>query len=148
MNKTARKEHLGRRIAARRHQRGLSQTVLAKRVGIDPSYLSRIENGKVHPTIRTGVKIANALRMSLDELVGPSPPDRLNQSCPVSGSGQCLLDLIDTGSSSSQTVMAERYTPRQVRLLRRFAGLLLESRPEIVRAMEILVGEIVSDGKR
>jgi transcriptional regulator with XRE-family HTH domain len=148
MTKTARKEHLGRRIAARRHQRGLSQTILARRVGIDPSYLSRIENGKVHPTIRTGLKISNALRMSLDELVGPSPPDRRNQICPVSGSGQCLLDLIDTGSGPGQGPLVERYTPRQVRLMRRFAGLLHESRPELVRAMEILVGEIASNGKK
>lgn len=64
MTDKAKAAELGKRITAIRHQRGLSQATVARRVGVDPSYLSRIENEKVHPTVGTAVRIAVALRFA------------------------------------------------------------------------------------
>jgi transcriptional regulator with XRE-family HTH domain len=133
---------VGRRIVASRVQRGLTQAVVSRRAGIAPSYLSRIETGRVHPTVGTALRIAAALRMSLDELLGSTAvPD--HRTCPVSRSGRCLMDLIATGVDSDPD--PERFTPRQIRLLRRFAALVQEGSPHLLRALEVLVAEVLAD---
>jgi transcriptional regulator with XRE-family HTH domain len=43
---------------------------LAETVGIAPAYLSQIETGKRDGTLETYRKLANALRLTLDELAG------------------------------------------------------------------------------
>jgi transcriptional regulator with XRE-family HTH domain len=83
----SKKPDLGQRIAAHRSQLGLSQTAVAERVGLNPSYLSRIENGKIYPTMPTAQKIATALRVPLSELLEPTPPQKKNQGCPVTAKG-------------------------------------------------------------
>lgn len=134
---------MGRRIAARRIERGLSQAALSRRTGIDPSYVSRIETGNVHPTVRTALRIAEALRMSLEDLVGPSPPDRRPQPCLVSASGRCMLDLVDPGVGAGQRGECEFYSPQQIRLLKKFAGVLRRGSPDLLKALDTLLGEIV-----
>jgi transcriptional regulator with XRE-family HTH domain len=86
---------LGRRVAALRVQRGFSQGAVSRRAGIHPSYLSRIETGKVHPTVRTATRIAGAMRISLNDLLGPTPAEK-DHPCPVTVNGQCLVDLMDS----------------------------------------------------
>ena len=132
---------IGKRIGAWRLQRGLSQGAVARRAGIDPSYLSRIESGKVHPTVRTALRVSSALRVSLDDLLGPSPPDRRERPCPASASGSCLLDLIETRASMADPD-GESYSPRQIRVLRRFMDLLRAANPGLLGALEVVVGEL------
>ncbi len=69
------RDHVGLRMLATRLQRGLSQDAVARRAGLDPSYLCRIEGGKVNPTVRTVVRVAEGLRVSPNELLRPSPAD-------------------------------------------------------------------------
>ena len=140
---------LGRRVAALRAQRGFSQGAVSRRAGIHPSYLSRIETGKVHPTVRTATRIAGAMRISLNDLLGPTPPEK-DQPCPVSVNGQCLMDLIDTRKERDGGERSERYSPRQIRLLRRFMSLLRQSSPSVLTALEVLVNQLLGSeqGKR
>ena len=64
-------EDYGTRIKSRREQRKLTQEELAKQAGITYSTLIKIESGaNDNPTIKTMKKIADALDVSLDELVG------------------------------------------------------------------------------
>jgi transcriptional regulator with XRE-family HTH domain len=51
-----------------RHRAGLTQADLARRVGIDPTYLRRIENGKHDPPFSTVVRLATAVGLSLDQI--------------------------------------------------------------------------------
>jgi transcriptional regulator with XRE-family HTH domain len=60
---------LGRRLSALREQRGLSQTQLSDLAEIGRAHLSQIENGAVAARIDTLHAIANALEMSLSELL-------------------------------------------------------------------------------
>ena len=136
---------LGRRIVAIRLQRGLSQQVISRRSGIDPSYLSRVETGKIHPTVRTAQRIATALRMSLAELLARSPPDRKDRPCPVSAGGRCLMDLIDIGSEHGPDASPESYSPRQLRLIRRFTSVVQRRDPKLLAALEVIVGEMLDD---
>ena len=134
---------LGQRLTATRIQSGLSQNAVAYRAGLAASYLSRIETGKIQPTVPTANKIAAALRVSLGELLGPRPPELRNQGCPVSASGTCMLDLIDPKWEFRSKGSKERYSPRQVRLLRCFAALVREGQPELMRGFELLVGSLL-----
>lgn len=58
------------RIRVWREHRGLSATALAKTAGIAAAYLSQIETGKRDGTVETYRKLADALRVSLDDLIG------------------------------------------------------------------------------
>lgn len=144
MRKNSRKLRLGARISASRHLRGLSQGTVSRRSGIDPSYLSRIESGKVHPTVRTALKIAEALKMPLGDLVGPSPAERAGQPCPISASGRCLVELISPRPAPVPGRFSEVYSARQIRLLRQFAGLLQRGGPGVLEALEVLVARMTS----
>ncbi|MGV3656015.1 MAG: helix-turn-helix domain-containing protein [Noviherbaspirillum sp.] len=62
-------EQLGRRVSELRQARGYTQDRLAAETGFTKGYLSKIENSKVIPPIGTLVKIAQALRTDLAELL-------------------------------------------------------------------------------
>jgi transcriptional regulator with XRE-family HTH domain len=139
---------LGRRIAAHRSQLGLSQTVIAKRARLAASYLSRIENGRIFPTVPTVQKIATALRIPLNELLGPTPPEKKKKGCPVTAKGVCLIDLIDPKWGFGSRGRAERYSPRQIRLMRSFTALIRKAPPELLKSLEVVVGGLLEPGKR
>ena len=44
---------IGKRIQTRRQELGITQEKLAERAGISTVYLSKIENGRVYPTLET-----------------------------------------------------------------------------------------------
>jgi transcriptional regulator with XRE-family HTH domain len=139
--------NLGQRVAAYRSQLGLTQTAVAERAGLAPSYLSRIENEKIYPTVPTAQKIAAALRVPLSELLEPTPAQRRKQSCPITAKGMCLIDLIDPKWTSGSEGRGERYTPRQIRLMRQFTALVREGSPELLKSLEVVVGGLLEPDK-
>jgi HTH-type transcriptional repressor of puuD len=142
------KPDLGQRIAAHRSQLGLSQTIVAERAGLAASYLSRIENGKIFPTVPTAQKIATALRLPLSELLRSAPSQKTSKGCPVSAKGTCLIDLIDPKWGFGSRGRAERYSPRQIRLMRRFTALVREGSPELLKGLEVVVSGLLEPAKR
>lgn len=50
-----------------REKKGLSQTELAKRVGLKQTTISQYENGSRRPNLSMAKKMADALDISLDE---------------------------------------------------------------------------------
>ena len=137
---------VGGRILAGRLRRGLSQGTVSRLAGIHPSYLSRIETGKVHPTVRTAVRIATALQISLDELLGPSPAQSSDKPCPISPNGRCFLDLIE--SRSGKKGEPGVYTPRQLRVMRKLASLVETASPRLLNALESLSDEMSGRGRQ
>lgn len=67
MPNTAKK--LGDNIRRIRLEKGLTQIELSKKLKVDRSYVSNVEQGKKNPTLTTIEKIANVLRVSTDELL-------------------------------------------------------------------------------
>lgn len=63
-------EIIGQNIAERRKQQNMTQEDLCGVAEIDRSYLSEIENGKENVSIKTLVKIADALECELSDLIG------------------------------------------------------------------------------
>lgn len=60
---------LGSRIKARRENNKMTQEQVAELVDITVVYLSKIENGKVHPTLNTLSTICSVLGCDLGELL-------------------------------------------------------------------------------
>jgi transcriptional regulator with XRE-family HTH domain len=70
----------GRAILAKREQLGIPQKVLAERLGISASYLSRIETGTENPGLTSVVvrKLATELGVSLDDITVPVPAEAMS----------------------------------------------------------------------
>lgn len=60
---------IGKQIKAARKQLKWTQAALAERSGIEPSNISHIERGATKLSLPTLVAIANALEVSVDELL-------------------------------------------------------------------------------
>ena len=72
-SKTSKKEEavlkkLGERITRLRKKIGKSQNDLSYEIGWDKPNLRKIEKGKTNPTVKTLIKISEALKISLSEL--------------------------------------------------------------------------------
>jgi transcriptional regulator with XRE-family HTH domain len=65
---TAVRPSFGEALRERRRANGISVRALAGQVGVSPSLVSQIENGKVNPSVDTLVALVTALGLSLDEL--------------------------------------------------------------------------------
>jgi len=60
----------GERLTVVRKRKGLNQAQVGKKIGINGDAYGRYERNEVRPTIEMAVKIADALEVSLDYLVG------------------------------------------------------------------------------
>lgn len=58
----------GQRVKERREEQGLSQRKLALMIGMDNTYLGRIEAGRCNLSIDTMSRIASALGVEIREL--------------------------------------------------------------------------------
>ena len=65
-------ENFGNKIMLSRKEKGLSRDQLAKIIGTSGPIIGRYERGDMIPSIETASKIAEALEISLDYLVGNS----------------------------------------------------------------------------
>ena len=61
--------HLGENIKKLRKQKGWSQSELADKASITPTHVNRLETGKYNPSIDVVLRLAQALDVSLDQLV-------------------------------------------------------------------------------
>lgn len=79
------------RLKASRLERGLSVRGLAREVGVSPSLVSQIENGKANPSVGTLYAVVSALDISLDELFDISDD----------GGRAPMADLTATGTTTA-----------------------------------------------
>ena len=63
-------------IRSLRQRSGLSQRQLALRMGVPRTYVSKIENEKATPTLSSLARLANALMVSVPELLNACTPSR------------------------------------------------------------------------
>lgn len=89
---------IGKRIQTRRQEQNITQEKLAERVGISVVYLSKIENGRVYPTLETLSNICTELDTELSAIL---PTRRLPaKTMPTSGCWSCSTPA-PSGSSPS-----------------------------------------------
>ena len=64
-------ENLGKNVRALRETRGLTQQQMAKAAGIPRPTWANLESGAANPTLSVLIKVANALQVRVEELIGP-----------------------------------------------------------------------------
>lgn len=71
MEKSELLKKVGNRIQELRNEKGMKQVDLAAKIqgDIDTTNISRIESGRTNPTIHTLYRIAEALEVSLTDLI-------------------------------------------------------------------------------
>jgi len=62
-------EAFGQVLRSKREQAGLTQTLLAELSGLDRTFVSLLERGERHPSLRTIFAISSALDMLPEDLV-------------------------------------------------------------------------------
>jgi transcriptional regulator with XRE-family HTH domain len=62
-------KRLGRNVANRRKQLGITQDSCAEQLGLEPASVSRIERGLTSPSLRTLQKLSSLLQISIGELL-------------------------------------------------------------------------------
>ena len=60
---------LGQNIKRIREEKGMSQGDISRVLNMDRGYISRIESGQKNPTVANLGRIANALGVSIDQLL-------------------------------------------------------------------------------
>ena len=60
---------IGHRVRQYRLDRGLSQEILSEKADVTPAHLIHIERGNTKPSLPTLIRIANALEVSIDDLL-------------------------------------------------------------------------------
>ena len=71
---------IGKRIKAARKEKGFSQSELSELIDKSAGYMSYIETGSKNPSLETLVQLANALDVTVDELLS----DSLSATVPIS----------------------------------------------------------------
>ncbi len=71
--------HIGLKIKKLRKERGMSQTKLSELIKMDNSQLSKVENGKLTPTIEQIVAISSIFNVSADWLMDKNDSNNINQ---------------------------------------------------------------------
>ncbi|MFH0902292.1 MAG: helix-turn-helix transcriptional regulator [Pseudomonadota bacterium] len=69
MEKSNLAKRLGSRLQKMRNERGLTQEQVAESAGLVPNYVSEIERGAKLPTLDTLASVADALGVTLSEVV-------------------------------------------------------------------------------
>ena len=60
---------LGQNLKKIREQKGMTQGDICRALNLDRGYVSSVENGKRNPTLSTLKKLADALKIPVDELL-------------------------------------------------------------------------------
>lgn len=127
--------NVGRKVRELRLESHITQRDLGEVTGLDVSYLSRIENGRLTPTLPTLTKIAGALSVPLTALFDAEAGLEAKDACPVSLSGRCLLDHPFTGRGKTPKTGVEAYSREQLDALRLCNLLLHAGDKELLRAL-------------
>jgi transcriptional regulator with XRE-family HTH domain len=132
--------NVGKKILKLRLQAKLSQREISVLSGLAVSYLSRLENDRITPSIKTLKKISQALGVPLTalldrEVASEAPAER----CPVSPSGRCIMNQLFAGRGRKPKTQSETYSPQQLELLRLCNLLLQTDNKEIFTALSVIM---------
>ena len=130
---------VGRRIRQLRLESRITQRDLGEVTGLAASYLSRVENGRLTPTLPTLTKMADALSVPLTALFDATATLEARDLCPVSLSGRCLLDHPFVGRGKRSEKGGETYSREQLEALRLCNFLLHIGDKELLRTLLMIL---------
>ena len=134
----------GKQIQSIRLQSKKTQQELAESSGIAVSYLSRVENDRIAPTVRTLGKIATALNVPVTSFFAGDEVLEASDRCPVSLSVKCILDQVFAGRGQDPAPDVESYSPQQLQALRLCNFLLHTRDKELLRTLITLLKSLLA----
>lgn len=110
-------EAIGPRLRSLRRDRGMTLKTLSEATGISITALSRLESGKRRPTLELLVPLAQAHRVTLDQIVAPpaSGDPRVHLVPHLQRAGSVLVPL--TQYPGRLQVFKQVITPREPKLV-------------------------------
>ncbi len=135
---------LGRKILQLRLDARKTQREISEVTGLAISYLSRLENGRINPSVRTLDKISEALGVQVSSFFNGESVLEAGDRCPVSPSGRCILDQPFVNRGRKPKSGLECYSPEQLKALRMCSLLLQTGRPQIVRSLNTLIESLLA----
>ncbi|MFQ5902550.1 MAG: helix-turn-helix domain-containing protein [Candidatus Binatia bacterium] len=139
---------VGKKILQTRLELKISQRRLSESTGLAVSYLSRLENGRITPTVKTLGKIADAYGVSVAAFFDPAPVLESVDRCPVSLSGACILDQLYVGRGKKPEGSREGYTSEQLKILRLCNFLLQTHDKEMMRTLTTMLKSLLALGEK
>lgn len=137
--------NVGKKILKLRLQAKLSQREISNLSGLAVSYLSRLENDRITPSIKTLRKISQALNVPLTALLDREPAAQTQtERCPVTPSGRCIMNQLFAGRGRKPKSQTETYSPQQLDLLRLCNMLLQTDNKEIFNALSVVMQSLLA----
>ena len=141
---------VGKAILRIRHEKQMTQRDVGDRAGLATSYVSRIENGRIQPTMTTLQRMASALGIPVSQIfqVGEQKRERPPHRCPVSSSGDCVGELIRSDNGPPPRGRKAKYGSEELRMLRMADFVALHADRDTRRALCVLLESLVSQTTR
>lgn len=140
---------IGKALLRLRGEKGLTQADLARKARLAVSYLSRLENDHVQPTVGTLQRIADALGVPVTLFFQYSPAEVQSvAACPVSTTGRCVGELIRSDRGRPPRKASARYGQEELRLLRMTDFLVTHGSREVRRALALVLDSMVQRTQR
>jgi transcriptional regulator with XRE-family HTH domain len=113
---------IGKALRGARNRFGLTQEDVAERVGLAAEVYGRMERGTVLPSVPTLVRLANALGVSANFLVGLATEESPDDADP----SQAIIRDGLTSDSRRVLRIVRRMEPEELRTFKKLAGGLLK----------------------
>ena len=137
---------LGKAVLRIRQGKSLTQMEVGERAGLATSYISRIENNHVQPTMPTLRRLADALGVEVASIfqVGDGTEVAKAHRCPVSSSGDCIGELIRSNQGRRPKGGKARYGKEELRLLRMTEYIVTHGSPQVRKALAVVLESFVA----
>jgi transcriptional regulator with XRE-family HTH domain len=141
---------VGRAILRIRAAKRLSQREVGRKSRLAPSYLSRIENERIEPSIATLGRLAAALDVEVSDFFAVSKriDDPPCTECPVSSTGDCIGTLLASGRGPRPRGGKAIYTDDDLRLLLLADYVVRHGAATTRSAMAVLLESLVNRAER
>ncbi|MBI4446620.1 MAG: helix-turn-helix transcriptional regulator [Acidobacteria bacterium] len=135
---------VGKKILQARLRSQLTQQQVSEMSGLAVSYLSRVENGRITPSLRTLNRISRALGVPVASFLSSEVVPVREDRCPVSLSGRCMLDSLFVGRGRRPKMEIESYSPRQLEILKTCNLLLQKGDREVLRFLGTVMNSLLA----
>lgn len=135
---------VGKALLRVRLSKGMTQREVGEAAGFAVSYISRIENNRVQPTMRTLSRLAEALDTPVSGIftIGEGACTPVHK-CPVSASGDCIGDSVRSGLGRRPKGKHVPYGEEELRLLKMTDFLALHGSAEVRMALSVMLESLL-----
>lgn len=136
---------VGKAVLRVRRERGMTQGQVGAKANLATSYISRIENGHVQPTMGTLGRIARALDVPASTIFQVSEQgDRsFKHKCPVSASGRCIGEQIRSDAGRAPARGKATYGRQEMRILKMADYVALHGSRDVRAALLVVLESLV-----